>query len=109
MDIKYKNFTLKPDGLGRFDLFEYKEGIYNRTVTKGRAICTKGDAYETNNNIAYSISLHTAIKMIIQLELQKDSRVVTLREYLDEFDKTVKSIDDKFNPLLNITIKGEKN
>ncbi len=84
MKLTYKNYEIVPCGQvapGRYDLAEKriltaKEGKKSR---KGVAI---GDTYEKTIDIAYGLTVESAVGHIMSLELAKTENILELTQFL---------------------------
>jgi len=73
--MKYKNFEIKPNGFGRYDLFE--------TKTYGEKSKKVGQSYE--ENLAWAIPFESALRQM--LTLLADDNDGTIQGYIDTYSK----------------------
>lgn len=94
MEITYKNYTIVPseNAIGSFDL--------NISVIRKKK--DTGEEYQSYNNAGYGMSFETCIKKIINLELNKNSTVVSLGEYIGRYIAVSEEVVRELNRLTNI-------
>lgn len=97
MEIAYKNYRIVPcdNTPGSFDLREI-------------VIRQKRDSYETYegfNEYGYGMRFETIIKRIIDMEIAKNEKVLTLSEYIEEYRKITDEFISKLNQLTKIELK----
>ena len=82
MNIKYKNYYAE-DIDGRFDLFEERDWVANKDGKEYK----KGDKYKKMVVMGYGYRFENLLRKIVDLELSKQRKVVSVQEYIGEFKR----------------------
>lgn len=84
MIIQIKDYTMTPcdHAKERFDL--------TKKIIRTRE--SDGEKYEDQESAGFGMSFQSCIEQIIALELDKDTSIVSLREYVDAFKAERKEI-----------------
>lgn len=77
MKIEYKNYVIEQSRSDRFNLQE--------KVTRTKK--NTNEQYERLLDLAYDIKLEYAIELVVNEELRKLNKVVTLKEFLKEYKR----------------------
>lgn len=94
MNIKIKDYLLVPSDAAK-DRFDLSVSVTRERINKKRE--KTGETYEDHNVIGYGMTLGSCITKIISNELANDERVVSLAEFVDEYEKQRESIMDILN------------
>jgi hypothetical protein len=97
MNIKIKDYLLVPSDAAK-DRFDLSVSVTRNKINKKRE--KTGETYEDHNVIGYGMTLGSCITKVISNELANDEKVVSLKEFVEEYEKQRKSIMD----ILNINI-----
>jgi hypothetical protein len=84
MNVTYKNFTMYPVpyALDRFDVFQ----TIKRTATQDlKSGVKEGEMYETEEDVAFGLTLESAIQKIILLTLAEKEGTTDLKGYLKAY------------------------
>ena len=95
MNIKIKDYLLVPSDAAK-DRFDLSVSVTRNKINKKRE--KTGETYEDHNVIVYGMKLGSCITKIISNELANDEKVVSLKEFVEEYEKQRKSIMDILNP-----------
>ena len=87
MKIKYKNYTLEPEGR-RFNL--YKTVKANKIDKKTKK--PTGEVYDREENYGYGMSFDLCIETIISDSLCEKNEELSLRQYIDEYKELKSSL-----------------
>lgn len=79
--ITFKNYTIKPNGFGRYDFF--------KTVT-GKKKDTE-ELYEREENLAYAISFESALYYVLGL-LTDEQEKTTVQGYIDAYKENLNEV-----------------
>jgi len=90
LEVTYKNYTLKRASKGRFDLWAKVKKKKIHPVTKKAT----GGYHIVDDNFGYDMVIESCIRDIIEMELDRKHKVLTLKEYLQEFKKERKIIEE---------------
>lgn len=94
MNIKIKDYLLVPSDAAK-DRFDLTVSVTRDKINKKRE--KTGETYEDHNVIGYGMTLGSCITRIISNELANDEKVVSLKEFVEEYEKQRKSIMDILN------------
>ena len=90
MKIKYKEYTLEPEGT-LFNLYrDVKKPTYTKVGIKGERPTTTGKFHVVNENLGWSMSFERCVEIIIKNSLNSKKETLSLRKYIDEY-KSLKS------------------
>ena len=87
MTIEYKDYKAVCND-SRFDLYQVKTMVAEKDTKKFK----KGDTYEKEITIGYGYSFESLLRRIVEAELERKHKVITIREYIEEFGKEMKKL-----------------
>lgn len=88
MKIKYKNYTIEPEG-ANFNLFKESD-------SKSK---TTGEVSKVNTNIGWGMKFTTCIDRIIKDTLADNNETVSLAYFIDEYRKLKNKITETIGVL----------